>query len=275
MMLASKLGLACALFSAAALTGCHDANDPGTEYAPQMYDSTPLEPLRQVEGAKNAFNPMGIHERVPPQGAIPRGKLAFFDHIAPDDIARAETQLVNPYTATPENVERGKVLYSQYCQHCHGEAGDGQGPVGVKFKGVPNYSAGAYKTMNAGHIFHVIQYGKGRMMPHGSQVNPEERWKIALYVHQLQNPEGTGESTDGPSTGGGAPVDSAKATGIAPAPATAGAGMNPTPASAPAAKPSAPPPLRPPLRLPQPTRAPPCSALPIKSAQLTSISSDE
>lgn len=229
-----KLGLAVALLSAVALTGCHDANDPGTEYAPQMYDSTPLEPLRQVEGAKNMFNPMGLHERVPPQGAIPRGKLAFFTHIAPDDIARAETQLVNPYPANAQNVEQGKLLYTQYCQHCHGEAGDGQGPVGVKFKGVPNYSAGAYKTMNGGHIYHVIQYGKGRMMPHGSQVNPEERWKIALYVKKLQNPEGTGESTDGASTGGGAPVDSAK-LGSAPAPATASAGMNPAPASAPSA----------------------------------------
>ena len=223
------------MFGAATLTSCHDANDPGTEFAPQMYDSTPLEPLRQVEGAKNAFNPMGIHERVPPQGAIPRGKLAFFTHIAPDDIARAEQTLVNPYAATPQNVEQGKVLYQQYCQHCHGEAGDGQGPVGAKFKGVPNYSAGAYKTMNAGHIYHVIQYGKGRMMPHGSQVNPEERWKIALYVAKLQNPEGTGESVDGASTGGGAPADSAKATGIPPTPAPDGAGTATAPAAAPAA----------------------------------------
>ena len=222
---ATKLGLACVLFSAVTLTACHEANDPGTEYAPQMYDSTPLEPLRQVEGAKNRFNPMGIHERTPPQGAIPRGKLAFFTHIAPDDIARAEQTLVSPFAATPANVEEGKVLYGRYCQHCHGEAGDGQGPVGIKFKGVPNYSAGAYKTMNSGHIFHVIQYGKGRMMPHGSQVNPEERWKIALYVHTLQNPEG--DKPDGPATGIGTPADSAKATGITPQPATAGGGYQP------------------------------------------------
>ncbi len=230
MTYSSKLGLACALLSAAALTGCHDANDPGTEYAPQMYDSTPLEPLRQVEGAKNAFNPMGMHERVPPQGAIPRGKLAFFTHIAPDDVVKAENTLVNPYPATAANLEQGKVLYQQYCQHCHGEEGNGQGPVGIKFKGVPNYATGAYKTMNAGHIYHVIQYGKNRMMPHGSQVNPEERWKIALFVHTLQNPGG--ESTDGAATGGGAPADSAK-LGSAPAPATAGAGTNPAPVSAP------------------------------------------
>ncbi len=234
MIHATKLGLACALFGVTALVGCHEANDPGTEFAPQMYDSTPLEPLRQVEGAKNAFNPMGLHERVPPQGAIPRGKLAFFSHIAPDDVEKAEQTLVNPYPATAANLEQGKVLYQQYCQHCHGEAGEGNGPVGVKFKGVPNYTAGAYKTMNAGHIYHVIQYGKNRMMPHGSQVNPEERWKIALYVHTLQNPGGDTESKDGPSTGVGPSADSTK-LGAAPAPATAGAGMNPAPASAPAA----------------------------------------
>ena len=40
--------------------------------------------------------------------------------------------------------------------------------------------------MNDGHIFHVITYGKGRMWPHASQVNPEERWKIVHYVHRLQ-----------------------------------------------------------------------------------------
>ncbi len=28
------------------------------------------------------------------------------------------------------------------------------------------------------------------MMPHGSQVNPEERWKIAMYVRALQRGKG-------------------------------------------------------------------------------------
>lgn len=243
MTLAPKLGLGLAalLFSGVALTSCHDANDPGTEYAPQMYDSTPLEPLRQVDGKKNPYNPMGINERVPPQGAIPRGKLAYFTHIAPDDIAGAETRLVNPLRATPQNVEEGKVLYGRYCQHCHGEAGDGQGPVGIKFKGVPNYSAGAYKTMNAGHIYHVIEFGKGRMMPHGSQVSPDDRWKIALYVYTLQHKDdATVAATDGPATGGGAPADSTKLAGKG---AKSNAvistgGTSATPVSAPAAQPA-------------------------------------
>ncbi|QKG54749.1 cytochrome c [Hymenobacter sp. BRD67] len=161
-----------------------DPNSPGVEYAPEMYESIPYEPLRQIRF--NTINSFGINERTPAAGTVPRGKLAYFDHIPKDSVGIAERTLHNPYAYTKENVLEGQALFTRYCQHCHGEKGDGQGPVGMKFKGVPNYSAGTYKTMNDGHIYHVIEWGRNRMMPHGSQVNPEERWKIAMYVHVLQ-----------------------------------------------------------------------------------------
>lgn len=176
------------LFASVLTTACNDANNPGLEYAPQMYESLPYDPLRQVDA--NTVNPMGINERTPAVGTVPRGKLNYFDHIGKDSVTIAERVLRNPLPYTKANLEEGKVLYTRNCQHCHGEQGDGQGPVGVKFKGVPNYSTGAYATMNEGHIYHVIQWGKGRMMPHGSQVNPEERWKIAMYVRVLQKGKG-------------------------------------------------------------------------------------
>ncbi|WP_216680299.1 c-type cytochrome [Hymenobacter siberiensis] len=172
-----------------ATTACtHDGNDPGVEYAPEMYESIPYEPLRQT--TFNTVNSFGINERTPANGTVPRGKLNYFDHIPKDSVRIAERVLHNPYAYTKANLEEGKVLYTRICSHCHGEQGNGQGPVGIIFKGVPNYSAGAYKTMNDGHIYHVIQWGRNRMMPHGSQVNPEERWKIAMYVHVLQLGEG-------------------------------------------------------------------------------------
>ncbi|MFD2721658.1 c-type cytochrome [Hymenobacter monticola] len=172
-----------------ATTACtHDGNDPGVEYAPEMYESIPYEPLRQT--SFNTVNSFGINERTPANGTIPRGKLSYYDHIPKDSVGIAERVLRNPFPYTKANLEEGKVLYTRICSHCHGEAGDGQGPVGAKFKGVPNYSAGAYKTMNDGHIYHVIQWGRNRMMPHGSIVNPEERWKIAMYVRVLQRGEG-------------------------------------------------------------------------------------
>jgi cytochrome c5 len=176
------------LFASVLTTACNDANNPGLEYAPQMYESLPYDPLRQVDA--NTVNPMGINERTPATGTVPRGKLNYFSHIGKDSVGIAERTLRNPLRYTLANLEEGKVLYTRNCQHCHGEQGDGQGPVGVKFKGVPNYATGAYATMNEGHIYHVIQWGKGRMMPHGSQVNPEERWKIAMYVRVLQKGKG-------------------------------------------------------------------------------------
>ena len=58
--------------------------------------------------------------------------------------------------------------------------------VNKQYKGVANLTAGAQKTNNSGHIFHVITHGKGRMWPHKQIVTPAERWKIAYYVHKLQ-----------------------------------------------------------------------------------------
>ena len=102
-----------------------------------------------------------------------------------ENIEMAE-QLKNPLDSTAAVVASGKALYNTYCQHCHGETGAGDGKVAGMYKGVPNYSSDAYKAMNEGHIFHVITHGKARMWPHGSQVNPEERWKIVHYVQTLQ-----------------------------------------------------------------------------------------
>ena len=191
-----KLGLQASaiLFASVLTTGCNRADDPGIEYAPQMYESIPYDPLRQFD--VNTINPMGINERTPVVGTVPVGKLNYYSHIPKDSVGIAERVLRNPYAYTKDNLQEGQVLYVRNCQHCHGEQGDGQGPVGVKFKGVPNYSAGAYKTMNDGHIYHVIQWGRNRMMPHGSQVNPTERWKIAMYVRMLQEGKGPDGLTD-------------------------------------------------------------------------------
>ncbi|QJX45757.1 cytochrome c [Hymenobacter taeanensis] len=191
-------------------TACNRADDPGVEYAPEMYYSIPYEPLKQESA--NKVNPMGLNMRTPAIGTVPRGKLNYFTHIGKDSIGIAEKVLNEPFAYTKANLAEGQTLYTRNCQHCHGEQGDGQGPVGVKFKGVPNYSTGAYKTMNEGHIYHVIQWGKGRMMPHGSQVNPEERWKIAMYVRVLQLGKGPDGLTDFLASKGASATDTAQTT---------------------------------------------------------------
>ncbi|WP_461092817.1 c-type cytochrome [Spirosoma gilvum] len=183
------------IFTGAACKRGHD--NTGVEYAPQMYDAVGYEPYRQIR--PNTINPQGLNMRLPAQGTVARpnyhttfgeGADAKTDlmiyNIPADSIEIAERVLVNPIPETEMSLAEGKALYTRYCSHCHGETGKGDGLVGKEYKGVPNYSSDALKTLNDGHIFHVITNGKGRMWPHGSQITPEDRWKIVQYVHKLQ-----------------------------------------------------------------------------------------
>lgn len=191
-----KYVLAMAFFAVAVSSCKRDAQSPGLEFAPNMYWSLGYEPFRQIEA--HPINPMGLNMRNPVEGTVSRrnyetqfgGDSAKVDimvyNVPKDSISIAERTLVNPVPMNEKSLAEGKVMYERYCQHCHGEGGAGDGSVGKVFKGVPNYKADAYKDMNDGHIFHVITHGKGRMWPHGSQLDPEERWKVVHYVHQLQ-----------------------------------------------------------------------------------------
>lgn len=183
------------LITGASCKRSHDST--GVEFAPQMYEAVGYEPYRQVDS--NSVNLTGLNMRMPAQGTVARPNyhttfgegdnkttdLMLYD-IPADSIEVAEQVLTNPIPESEKSLADGKLLYTRYCSHCHGETGKGDGEVGKIYKGVPNYSSDAYKDMNDGHIFHVITHGKGRMWPHGSQVTPEERWKIVQYVHKLQ-----------------------------------------------------------------------------------------
>ena len=191
----SNIGLkaSAVLFASALVVACGNEQNPGLEYAPDMYHSIPLDPYSQIK--ENNFNPGGMNMRQPAEGTVARGKMGYNTYLTKDDAETAGVELSNPIARTEKTLEEGKVLYTRFCSPCHGEQGDGQGLVGQKFKGVPSYSAGRVATLPAGHIYHVITNGRGRMMPHGSQVSPTERWKIVMYVQQLQKGE-TGTSVD-------------------------------------------------------------------------------
>ena len=185
----------------AGLLSCgSDPNDTGTEFAPNMYNSVGYEPMTQLQGDTNKINPYGMNMRLPVAGTVSRKKYTGADSIQQaflaqellaktvpnDSLSYSAALLKNPLAATPENIEAGKLQYERFCQHCHGEAGKGDGLVAKAYKGVPVYSSDALKDVNDGHIYHVITHGKGRMWPHGSQISSENRWKIVLYVHELQ-----------------------------------------------------------------------------------------
>ena len=218
-----KQGLLLVALIATLLLGCKaDGNYPGVEFAPQMYQTVPYEPLTQItkEGIPSGvlernyyitnslpFNKYqsGVNSNVllPVEGTVARqsyqtvtnsnvsykGQALLIYDIPKDSIAYAARVLKNPLPDTETILADGKALYMSYCSSCHGESGDGQGKVGKVYLGVPNYQAGATSKLNEGHIFHVITHGIRRMWAHKSQLNPEERWKIVRYVQKLQKGE--------------------------------------------------------------------------------------
>jgi cytochrome c5 len=180
------------------LVSCNDPESTGWEFAPNMYNSRAYE--SQSQWRENPVNPNGMNMRLPVDGTVSKRMyntvfvqddstvvedLMIYD-IPKDSLALAGRVLQNPIPWSEEVEEEGKVLYEKNCQHCHGAKGAGDGKVGIVYKGVPNYATDAYKDIPAGHIYQVITHGKGRMWPHGSQVLPEERWKIVHYVQRLQ-----------------------------------------------------------------------------------------
>lgn len=201
-------------------------NDTGVEYAPDMYHSVAYEPLKQitdidagswrgrwgVEEDKGDFfnsnlnNPHGMNMRAPVPGTVSRRRYQttymgaggsgdttmaevsdlMIYNIPKDSLEYAARTIKNPIPASEQVLTEGKILYTRYCQHCHGETGKGDGLVGKQYKGVPSYSSAALAGVSGGHIYHVITHGRGRMWPHGSQIDPAERWKIVHYVQTLQ-----------------------------------------------------------------------------------------
>lgn len=179
-------------------------DNPGLEYAPQMYHSVPYEPLTQIvdedrgewlsnrEDGKGEFynsnpnNPYAQNVRVPVAGTVRRTSNNILPYRLEKDQLAEASLIENPFPASPEVQAEGRRLYTEYCQHCHGADGKGQGKVGLVYNGVPSYSAPNKKDLPQGHIFHVITHGYNRMWPHGSQISEDRRWKIARYVQQLQ-----------------------------------------------------------------------------------------
>ena len=197
------------------LTSCggRDANDPGTEFMPDMYRS----PAYAVYSSNPNFAD-SLTMQTPVKGTIPRGYTFFSYPSTLEGYEAAGRDVKNPLLFTEENAAEGQRLNAIFCTHSHGETGQGDGNLVAigKFPPPPSYSAGnssrggLVKDLSDGKIFHTITYGVNLMGPHASQLNPEERWKITMYVHQLQGNASAPVGADSTAT-----KDSSNATAMA------------------------------------------------------------
>lgn len=164
-------------------TSCsRNENSTGYVYAPDMAYSLAYETYTPNPVTKN-----GITMLNPVAGTVPRGIIPYRYPRTFDGQVLAGKELVNPLELTESNLTRGKVQYDLFCAICHGEKGAGDGFLftSKKFTAMPRILNDSFvQEKPDGEIYHVITLGSlsGLMGAHGSQIKPDDRWRITHYI---------------------------------------------------------------------------------------------
>ncbi|QBQ42455.1 c-type cytochrome [Sphingobacterium psychroaquaticum] len=201
------LGSVCAAFAlAAVVSSCGDGTkrSTGWEFSRNMYDPIAYNPDQPNNNFKN-----NITAQLPPSGTTPIGFERFEFANSLEEYERAGRELTSPLAVTKENLAKGDALFHTYCAVCHGKDGKGDGPLTKdrsvedsrgkrqleNFPPPPSYAksdaanssrGGLMSDLTDGKIYHTIYYGHNTMGSHASQLSPEERWQVVMYVHELQ-----------------------------------------------------------------------------------------
>lgn len=87
---------------------------------------------------------------------------------------------------TPVNSDKGKVYYGYYCLFCHGEKGDGEGPVGQSYMPMPSdLRTEKVRNLNDGELLKAMLLGTGHE-PVINRVVPAEGYApLIVYVRAL------------------------------------------------------------------------------------------
>jgi mono/diheme cytochrome c family protein len=120
--------------------------------------------------------------------AASNGELAMSPTLT---VPRSTLTTPNPYASDPASAERGRAIYQQYCQTCHGLNGDGNGPAvaGLRirppsFRNPQHFLA---PGMDGAH-FWVIQHGDGKsggMPSWQGTLTDQQIWDAVNYVKEI------------------------------------------------------------------------------------------
>jgi cytochrome c553 len=122
----------------------------------------------------------------------PAGATAVTAPTSPLPSAEEARTLANPLTATAANIARGKVYYQYYCVFCHGDRGDGTGPVGESYVPAPaDLRSARVRAYSDGQLLRAMILGTGHAPVLEYTVPPEHRWYLVVYARRLslQPPE--------------------------------------------------------------------------------------
>jgi len=128
----------------------------------------------------------GCAGNTPPAAECPQPR---FTDRAPDDYLQRQ----NPLPRSRDNLKAAEQLYlggngSAGCAACHGEQGNGLGPLADRFNPRPrNFACAA--TVNGipdGQLFWIIRFGSpGTAMPPHAELSDDQTWQLVHYLRKL------------------------------------------------------------------------------------------
>lgn len=130
---------------------------------------------------KEQANIRSFQARMP---TMPAGLVAVKD-VVPPIPTTAQAEELAWLDETPANLQAGGVYYGYYCIFCHGQAGDGVGPVGQSFvPRVPDFRL-RVRDYSPGQIYRAMLTGTGHEPMLNRIVPAYARPYVVLYVHHL------------------------------------------------------------------------------------------
>lgn len=103
------------------------------------------------------------------------------------------SEVRNPVPADADSVERGKALYNGkgFCNACHGDKGDGFGPVRGQFEPLPNafFDPEWHAGFSDGALMGVLQngkYGTGMVPMVPEYLTEQEAWDVINYLRTFE-----------------------------------------------------------------------------------------
>jgi len=115
----------------------------------------------------------------PPERSIPiEGPVAIPGMGAPE----------NPVEANDASLTRGTELYVLHCRMCHGQTGEGTGPIAPFLANKPaNLTSDVVQSKSDGSLFLTITNGvTGKMPPLNENLLVSERWDVVNFLRTLK-----------------------------------------------------------------------------------------
>ncbi len=175
-----KIGILSVLFLS--ITSCsRSRTETGYEVFPDMIHPVPYEAF-----SESKLTADGKAMLLPPANTIARGRMPDPYGPGTEEAKRAGRELKNPFKVTKKSLERGKIVYDQYCLVCHGAEGQGDGPIIPKLPNPPSLTGKRLKKYEDGRMYHIIAFGSGDMPSHAEQIDRDDRWFLVHYIREIQ-----------------------------------------------------------------------------------------